>query len=59
MLALQVVGFGSILFIIVAFLMYQNGYKKQGIQLCRATFGAVIFYVVLVLSIGLAPVSMG
>ena len=59
MLALQVVGFSTVLFIIISFFMYQNGYKKEGIQLCRATLGAVGLWVFLVLVIGLAPVSMG
>lgn len=59
MLALQVVGFSSVLFIIISFLIYSNGYKKEGIQLCRATFGAVGLWLFLVLAIGLAPVSMG
>ena len=59
MLALQVVGFSSILFMFISFFIYQNGYKKEGIQLFRTTLGAVGLWVFLVLAIGLAPVSLG
>jgi len=59
MLAIQTVLFGSIVSILVAFGLYQNGRKEQGIMLCRATFGAVFCYFFLVIVIGFAPAWLG
>lgn len=59
MLAIQTVLIGSVIGIIIAFIMYQNGYKRQGIDLFRGIIGADLMYTFLVLAIGLAPASMG
>lgn len=59
MLALQTVGISSILGIIIAYIIYVKGYKKQGITLCRGIIGAVLCWGYLVLVIGLAPVGLG
>ena len=59
MLAIQTVGISSIIGIIFAYILYMNGYKKQGITLSRGIIGAVLCWGYLVLVIGLAPVSLG
>ena len=59
MLALQTVGFGSILMIILSYILYSRGYKKEGINLCRGTIGAFLCWGCLVLVIGFAPDWMG
>lgn len=57
MLAICVVTISVITFLIVSYILYNGGYKEDGILLRNATYGVVIFYVLLVLMIGLAPIE--
>lgn len=59
MLAVQVVGIMSLLFIVLSIVLIANDYKELGKELFQATIGFDIFYISIVLFIGLAPMSMG
>lgn len=57
MLAICVVTISVITFLIVSYILYNGGYKEDGILLRNATYGVVIFYILLVLMIGLVPIE--
>jgi len=59
MLAIQTNLIFGIVGIIIAFVLYQKGYKKFGVNLCRGILGALLCWGYLVLVIGLAPVGLG
>ena len=59
MLAIYTVVGTSIVGIILAFMLYCNGYKRLGVDLFRGILGADLMYTFLVLAIGLAPTNWG
>lgn len=59
MLAIYTVLGTGLVSIIISYLLWDNGYKKLGIDMFRGTLGAVCLYFILVLVIGLAPTSLG
>lgn len=56
------VAIGSLIGIIISFKIYCLGekkYKRFAVDMFRAILGADLMYIILVLAIGLAPMSMG
>lgn len=51
MLAVQTVLFSAIVVIIISYLMFIKGYKKEGIYIGRCTLCVVLFYTILCLSL--------
>ena len=48
---------GFLLFMIMAFIMYVNGYKKEAIIIRNSSFYAVLGYIYLVFIIGFMPIN--
>lgn len=55
MLAIMVVLITCLIFIIIGYIMYDGGYKQEGIMLLRGSLGTILIYTFLVLLIGAAP----
>ena len=55
MLAIYTVTGFSVVVILLSFFMYCNGYKRTGIDMFRGILAFDVFYVMLVLMIGLVP----
>ena len=45
----------SIVFILLSFYMYCSGYKRTGIDMFRGILAFDVFYIMMVLMIGMAP----
>lgn len=56
MLSIIIVTFGCFISFIVSYILYNGGYKEDGIMLRNATYGVIVFYVFLVLCIGAIPI---
>lgn len=55
MLAIYTVAGFSVVVILLSFYMYCSGYKRIGIDMFRSILAFDLFYTLLVLMIGLAP----
>lgn len=48
---------GFLLFMIMAFIMYVNGYKKEAVIIRNSSFYVVLGYIYLVFIIGFMPIN--